>query len=224
MHVSLWSFACVSYTPCEVSGWPSLPDEESLHQRSTSESDEKLLRVRPSVLTSRKSWRVEQLRFVLLLFLMIFKVEKKRSTLAVKKGKVKSSSLTNKMFGHFTTSGEEYNWHQTLFQLSHPISPTIVNNFFNLIRIWSEVSIFSFKRNTKDINDTYESCFDFTRTITIIRWSYLLVLPALGREGLISSNLHLTTQDRLTSVHQEISSQLELDVYSFLKWCSTKGL
>ena len=73
---------------------------ESLHQRSTAKSAEKLLRVGPSLLTSSKSLRVKQLRFVLLSFLMIFEVEKKRSTLAVKKGKLKSRLLTNKMFVH----------------------------------------------------------------------------------------------------------------------------
>ena len=66
--------------------------EESLHQRSTAESAEKLLRVGPSVLTSSKSLRVE-LRFVLLSFL-IFKVEKKCSTLAVEKGNLKNRLLT----------------------------------------------------------------------------------------------------------------------------------
>ena len=53
-----------------------LPDEQSLHHRSTAASAEKLLKLGPSVLTSSKSFRVEQLKFVLLLFLMFFSVEK----------------------------------------------------------------------------------------------------------------------------------------------------
>jgi hypothetical protein len=36
-------------------------------------------------------------------------LKKKRSTLAVEKGKLRSSSLTKMMFGHFVESGEEYN-------------------------------------------------------------------------------------------------------------------
>jgi len=91
-----------------------LPVEQSLHHRFTAASAERLLKVGPSVLTSSKSFRVEQLRLVLLSFLIIFSVEKKRSTLAVEKGKLRSSSLTNIMFGHFVESGEQYNWYQTL--------------------------------------------------------------------------------------------------------------
>ena len=91
-----------------------LPEEQSLHHRFTAASAQKLLKVGPSVLTSSKSFRVEQLRLVLLSFLIIFSVEKKRSTLAVEKGKLRSSSLTNMMFGHFAESGEEYSWYQTL--------------------------------------------------------------------------------------------------------------
>jgi len=67
----------------------------------------KLLRVGPSVFTSSKSLSVEQLRFVLLSFLIIFKVEKKSSTLAVEKGKLKSNSLTSNTLGHLTASDEE---------------------------------------------------------------------------------------------------------------------
>ena len=88
-----------------------LPDEQSLHHRSIAASAEKLQIVGPSVFTSSKSFRVEQLRFVLLSFLIIFRVEKRRSSLAVEKGKLSSSSHTNKMLGHFVESGEEYNWY-----------------------------------------------------------------------------------------------------------------
>ena len=86
-----------------------LPDEQSLHHRTTAASAETLITVGPSVLTSSRSFSVEQLRLVLLSFLIIFSVEKKRSTLAVEKGKLRSSSLTNMMFGHLVESGEEYN-------------------------------------------------------------------------------------------------------------------
>ena len=76
-----------------------LPDEESLYQRSTAESTEKLL-------GGGGAFSVD---------LSFFKVEKKRSTLAVEKGKLKGSScLTSKVFGHLTVSSEEYNWYQTL--------------------------------------------------------------------------------------------------------------
>ena len=81
-----------------------LPDE---HHRSIAASAEKLLKEGPSVLTSSKSFTIETLRFVLLSFLIILSIEESRSTLAVEKGKLNSSSLTNKMFGHFTESGEE---------------------------------------------------------------------------------------------------------------------
>ena len=53
-----------------------LPDEQSLHHRSTAASAEKLFKVGPLVLTSSKSFTVELLRFVLFSFLIIFKVEK----------------------------------------------------------------------------------------------------------------------------------------------------
>ena len=88
MYVSLWSESpddvcvtvvllclCLLYSLRDF--WLTLlPDEQSLHQRSTAASAEKLLNVGPSVLTSSKSFRVEQLRFVLLSFLIIFSVEK----------------------------------------------------------------------------------------------------------------------------------------------------
>ena len=82
-----------------------LPDEQSLHQRSTAQSEEKLLKLGPSVLTYSKSLRVKQLRFVLLSVLMIFIIEKKHSTFAVENGKHISSSLTNKMLGQCIESG-----------------------------------------------------------------------------------------------------------------------
>ena len=78
----------------------------------TAESGEKLLRVGPSTLTSSKSLRVEQFRLALLSFFIIFRIEKKHSTLAVENGKLNSNSLIKKMLGHFTESGDDFNWYQ----------------------------------------------------------------------------------------------------------------
>ena len=49
------------------------------------------------------------------------------------------------------------------------------------------------------------------------------ISPRCGRGGLISSYLHLTTQGEFASYHQEISSQLVLDLDRlwYLKWCSS---
>ena len=74
----------------------------------TAESGEKLRRVGPS----SKSLRVEQFRLALLSFFIIFRIEKKRSTLAVENGKLNSNSVIKKMLGHFTESGDDFNWYQ----------------------------------------------------------------------------------------------------------------
>ena len=50
---------------------------------------------------------VETLRDVLLSVLMTFRLEKKRSTLQVEKGKLKSSSQIRRIFCHFAASGAE---------------------------------------------------------------------------------------------------------------------
>lgn len=61
------------------------------------------------------------------------KVEKYHSTLAVEKGKLKSNSLINKMFGHFMASFDEYSWFQIFLWLYHIQSKVIVNDVFILI-------------------------------------------------------------------------------------------
>ena len=87
MHV--WSFPSVFDTLFKVFG--KLLFQMRNHQRSTAESAEKSHRVGPSVLTLSKSLRVELLRRALPSVFMIFKVEKKCSTLAVEKGKLKAT-------------------------------------------------------------------------------------------------------------------------------------
>ena len=77
------------------------PDEQSLHQRSTTDCRE-AAKVGPSVLTYKKLLSVEQLRFVFLLVLIIFRVQKRRSKFAVEKGKLKRSlAIIKSMFGYF---------------------------------------------------------------------------------------------------------------------------